>query len=233
MIKDLDKFILKGIVTDLFKAERALSVVRAIGKHSKSINEHETSIKATLSYFQNVSLNEFVLSLARIYDKPSRNKTRCLEVLIGELRVDPTSFPKIIETHKTIEHLQYFKMPPNLVTLLKNEENSKFTHSLGDVFYNDFLNLINQRKIIKDWRDKILAHNDQNNKVENIKLNNTETLLEFAWKVITIVGWAYLSTAYGIMGDNSLKRDAQIQAFHLNRTIEKLLNERTTTTHRQ
>lgn len=228
-MKDLKKFIQGGILTDLIKAERAFSVVQTIGKHSKSLNELETSIKASLSYFQNVSLNEFVLSVARVYDRPSnRNKTRCLEALIIDLKDNPSSFPKIVETHQTQEHLQHFRMPKNLIDLLKNREDTQFTKSLGLVLHSDLLNLTEQRSIIKDWRDKLLSHNDSNNKVENIKFKKTEELLNFAWNTVTIIGWAYLSTVYGVMGDNGLRRDAKMQGFHLNRAIEKILNERTT-----
>jgi len=57
-------------------------------------------------------------------------------------------------------------------------------------------------------RDKILVHNDKNNKVEDIKFEESDKLLDFGWKVSGIIGWAYLSKVYEYEGTSMLKDDA-------------------------
>jgi hypothetical protein len=221
----LSDFIEKGLATDLYKAERALSVVQTIGKHREKINRLNERLKSTFIYLQEVCLHEFVLATARVYDKPSsRNKTRCLQFLINDLIANPGTFPPIMENRIVADQIINYNFPNNLIENLQTGNDLKFTEELGLTLESDLINLDEQRTIIKSWRDKILSHNDTLDQVKKIEFRKTNLLLDFGWSVITIIGWGYLNTVYGIEGKNVLRDQAKIQGIKIIEIIDLLNN---------
>lgn len=215
----------RGIVTDLFKAEKALCVLRTIGKRSYEINKLHKSVISSFAYYQNVCVHEYISSIARVYDKPNRhNETRCLERLIELLKDQAYIIPEIVENYQSIIHLKYYDFPPILIERIKEGNKAQFTRTLRIVLLSDLSQLGNQRKVIKDWRDKILSHNDADSKIDQINFDETDQLLEFGWKVAVLIGWTYFTTVYGIKGNEILRRDARKIGYQLNHFIDECVN---------
>ena len=222
-MKNLDSFIKTGIVPDLLKAEDAYNVIKVIGENSAKINDSEFDIKYSMAYFQKISINEFVMSLSREFDnKSSKNKTRCLSLLIDELIRSPSSFPDVMEDYQTIKQLELFGYNDTIIASLTSKNYNQFTKRLGMSFLTKYANLKTEIETIKKWRDKTLAHNDESNSVTKIVFRDSERLIDFAWEIVTILGWAYLNTAYGFEGKNDLREDFQRKSNDLKTLINRL-----------
>ena len=89
-------------------------------------------------------------------------------------------------------------------------------------FLTKYANLKTEIETIKKWRDKTLAHNDESNSVTKIVFRDSERLIDFAWEIVTILGWAYLNTAYGFEGKNDLREDFQRKSNDLKTLINRL-----------
>jgi hypothetical protein len=220
----LKEFIEKGLLTDLFKADKSLASHNILGANSTAINKRNDETTHAFSYIQRLCLHEYVMSIARIYDSESRrNKTRCLIYLIHKLQNNPELFPKVIEKYQTENHVKFYGLNTSLTQALSQDDSIIFTKRLGFNLFARYQELDAERKIIKSWRDKILSHNDENDKVESIVFSDTNKLLDFGWLVITVLGWAYLNTVFGFEGSNDLREDARGQGNQLITIINKLI----------
>ena len=87
MKKALKDILDNGLVSDLYKAERAIHVNKRIRDNAKYINESKVSSRTLFVYIQTLSFNEAVLALSRIYDNPDkRYPTRCILRVIELLK---------------------------------------------------------------------------------------------------------------------------------------------------
>ncbi len=223
-LASLKENIESGILTDLIIAEESLSVFKAIAKHAYEINHSDTFITSTFAYLQKASFNDLVLAVNRIYDrKTNRNSTRCIESAIIFINENKTLLPPVIEVYQTIEQMTYFKMPGYLIVLVENPDASLFPSKLAMYFENRLINYRENLKAIKTKRDKNLAHNEHTS-VISIKLNDVDPLLEFGWKFVITIGWAFLSTIYGSKDDFGLKHDGQRLGRSVEKTIQKIIN---------
>ncbi|OPF17814.1 hypothetical protein B1L04_18180 [Microcystis aeruginosa KW] len=103
----------------------------------------------------------------------------------------------------------------------------RYKDFIADLFNYIRANHNNNQKIIcslKSWRDKKIAHNDKFivKEVSSLTLKDCHLLLEFPKKVITIIGWAYLNTGYGVKNDYFLSSDSKRSSIALKRLISKL-----------
>lgn len=71
---------------------------------------------------------------------------------------------------------------------------------------------------LKNIRDKKIAHNEQVDFVEQPTLIDLKELIELAKKVLGVIGWSYLDTAYVYEGRYFLSDDAR----RVSLDIEKL-----------
>jgi hypothetical protein len=223
-LEKLKQLIEEGILTDLIKAEEAISVFKTISINAAQINSSEDTIKFTFGYIQQLSFNEFILSISRMYDKKTpRNSNRCIEAVIKYLFDYKDVLPPVREKYQLALHMRHFHMPEYLVDLIDNGDPSQFPAKLSLYYENRLMNLREGIKTIKVKRDKNLAHNEPT-EVIRIKIDESEHFLNFGWKFVVIIGWAYLNSAYGFTDDFHLKRDSHSQGIYINRVIQKLLN---------
>jgi hypothetical protein len=230
MKDQISDIILYGLVTDLYRTERAIILHKEIGKNAAIINNSKSQIKQVLILLQQFSFHEAILSLSRIYDTPSKKyQNRCILRLIGLLKESGDNALPITETYQTLEQMRYFRIPEIVEKYLLLNDHIQFTKYLSwhfefEFIQHDFQNSINELKII---RDKILAHNEVGAEINEIKWTTFEDLINFVRMVIGIVGWAYLSTAYMHQGKHSLSEDAEREKYIIRNILKelKLLNE--------
>jgi hypothetical protein len=222
-MQELKEIIDKGILTDLMKAEQAISVFNTIAKNAKQINDSERFIMVTFGYYQQIAFNEFIMSVSRLYDKKhKRNSTRCIEAVIKYLRDNKAIFPTVVEKYQVKQHLKAFNVPDYFITFVDNEDSSIFPDKIGLYYENELLNFREDLKEIKKKRDKNLAHNEPTSIIK-IDIKETEPFLEFGWRFITVLGWAFFSTIYGSSQVMHLKRDAHRHGYSVQKAIDKLV----------
>ena len=226
-MEKLKQLIEKGVLSDLIKAEEAISVFKNIATNAAKINDCEDSIKFTFGYVQQLCFNEFILSISRMYDKKTpRNSPRCIETVIKFLQDNKDVFQPVREKYQLTLHMRLFQMPEYIISLLDSNDSSQFPATLALYFENRLKNLREDFKTIKNNRDKKLAHNEPT-EVIGIKVDETEPFLSFGWKLVVIIGWAFLNTAYGFEDDFHLKRDSHRQGIYIKKVIHRLINNGT------
>lgn len=224
MKEKIENIVDRGIFQDLNKAERARQVFETIGKRHEQVNKLPYHQQFTFAYLQSLSFREYILSLARVYDySKSNNETRCIRWIIDRLINHPEQFPKIAQPYQLGLHLQQYGYSDELANYAYSGNAKMFTELFGENADEEYESLEKERKLIKDWRDKIIAHNQYNPKVEKIVFDELIPLLNFGLKLLTIMGWAYLSTAYGIQNDFFPRKDAMSDGRKINKFLDELM----------
>lgn len=223
-MQQLKDIIEKGIITDLIKAEKASSVFRVIGKYSDPINNSSIEIKSTLAYLQELSFNEFILSVSRIYDrKTNRNSTRCIETAIKYLQDNKATLPYVQEKYQVRLNLEKHKAPKYFIESLNSSDSSVFPEKMALYYENELLNIRLTINDLKTSRDKKLAHNEPT-PIIRINITKTQNVLDFGWEFVSIIGWAYLKTIYGTYENMFLQRDSYNISHQVEKHILKLLS---------
>jgi len=225
MKEQISDIILHGLVTDLYRTERAIIIHQEIGKYSTIINESNSQIKKVFILLQELLFTEAILSLSRIYDTPNKKyPNRCILRLINMLKDSGNNALPIVESHQTLIQIKYFRIPEIVEKYLIVNDHVQFTKYLSWHFeflfiQTDFQNNI---KELKEIRDKILAHNEVGVNIKVIKWTTFDELIAFVKMVIGIIGWAFLSTAYMHNGKHSLSDDAEREKYIIKNMLIEL-----------
>ena len=222
-LNDIKDIIENGLVKDLFQAERANYLIQAINERVQDVNDTSRwNFGIFFGTIQSYTINELILSISRIYDQRKKSfETRCLDALLQKLDMIKENPPKIQQYNQLYEYLESNKIY-DLLMCIDNDKDF-----IADLFNYIRANHNNNQKIIcslKSWRDKKIAHNDKFivKEVSSLTLKDCHLLLEFPKKVITIIGWAYLNTGYGVKNDYFLSSDSKRSSIALKRLISKL-----------
>jgi len=139
------------------------------------------------------------------------------------LKDQPEIFPKVVQRFQTEKQIRYYGLNEAIIQSLNDGNEKLFTERLGLSFYCDLHNLDKEPKFVKSCRDKILAHNDEVNKVEKTVFKDINKLLDFGWNVVTIIRWVYISTLYGNEGRTDLRQDIRVKGTNIEKLINKLI----------
>jgi hypothetical protein len=226
----ISDIILQGLVTDLYRTERAIFIHKEIGQYSGLINNSKSNIKKIFILLQSFCFNEAILSLSRVYDYPSlKYQNRCVLRLIEILKESGENALPISETYQTLDQIRYFRIPEMVGEYLMQRDHVEFTKYLSLHFELVLIQTPFQDKIkeLKEIRDKILAHNEVVNDVKTITWTTFDELIDFVKMVVGIVGWAFLSTAYMQNGKHLLTEDAEREKYIIRNMLKELgiLNE--------
>jgi hypothetical protein len=219
---ELEKIILHGVVVDIFIAERAYSMLKIIDENIYTLNER----KDIVNFFhctQAAFKDQFLIAISRIFDKHTKNKTRCIFSLLAFIEKNISKLPPIEERENLIITMSHFNFPEKIIDLVQQNANESKINLQIIEYFNDQLThreprLLELRKI----RDKRLAHNDikeGNNelqeKLHTITFTDLYCLVELAKQMVSIIGWAYMNTVFFHDGKYILsdKATAPIEAF--------------------
>jgi hypothetical protein len=226
MNTDLSDIIEKGLVPDLFKAERAYYIYKEIGKYADTINTSQSSIKQILIVLQSMSFSEAILSLARIYDEPhNKYPTRCIKQLIKILyEPEKNGLTTIKEKFLALSEIQHYGIPKYIEEYLHNDEAILFAKNLAqhiesELIQPEFIEILNE---IKDIRDKYLAHNESIVNIKTVTWKNFDYLIEFVQMIIGIVGWAFFTNSYSMKGDYKLSKESKLVSYNIKNTLIEL-----------
>lgn len=215
-----------GILEDIFMAERSYHIGYQIGKHSEIINQNREH-RNLFGAIQGAVHRDCLMAVARIFDQPSKKyPTLCLISFLDYLEENLSSLPKISESTNLIQSLKYagFNEPP--LNLTKDNSDNE----LSQYLITSFRTQLNSPKVqasielLRNLRDKWLAHNEQVEKLEGPSWNAVLELLELPKHFVICLGWAYLSTVYGYEGEFTLTKDAKKASYYLINLFEQILN---------
>ena len=223
---DLEGMVKEGVVSDIFRAERAISLVKFSGLRAAQINNGSGGFGLLFGAIQ-ISLNtEALLALARIYDKPSHTyPTRCLRGVLSFLATRGSELPSIREPYQLEICLRAMYAPPELVLTVRQQPADfapKFAAFVEEILGRS--KMVEALQKLKTLRDKRLAHNDNEQvaAAEGPTWVALSELLELAKHAVGVLGWAYFSTAYTVNGEYILTEDALRPAIGLNRLLDQL-----------
>jgi len=225
----LENIVLHGLATDIFIAERAFSLFKAIGEHPELIKKKSgVFFKSAQEAFK----DQYLLALARLFDNASdKNPTRCMEGLLRFLSNNNTRLPKIIERPNLVEVLGLAGFQKETISLAQNENSdAELAIKIVRHFEEVISNQQNQKLLLtlKKIRDKRLAHNElraEKQLVETIDVitfKDLYALLAIAKNFLGIIGWAYMSTVFMHNGEYHLSNDAVRPVHSLKKLLESL-----------
>ncbi len=205
--KELKRLVQEGPVTQIIRAEQAISILNVTGAVADQINKKNYG--EVISTFQNLCIDQFVLSITKLYEIPreyalnsipsvldyfDNNKENLeitepysLEQQLMRLGLDLAGFEKLTNAEQN--------------TIIYNEL-SRRSPSLQD---NEAL------AALKTMRDKKIAHPEDINvqSLEKATWQAAEDLLQYPKDVVGVLGDGYLSTVYMLEdGEYLLTSDA-------------------------
>lgn len=216
----------KGLLTDLVRAEQALSVYNCIGEIANKFPEKkDDSQKIAAAYIQTVCLNEKVLALSRIFDKFTNEKvndTLCLQYVLNKLKNKSVELPAYSQEPSFINYCIENRFPAYWIELAEKGERKELLFQVALYFEHIFLNQ-DVRESIKIWRDNYLSHNDKKKVKATIKRHEQDELIHHLWHFITLIGLILFNTFYGHGGRFMLQEDAEKTGWSVQQTFLKAL----------
>ena len=221
---DLENMVKDGLVSDIFRAERAIELLKVSGSRAAQINGRREGFAPLFDAIQ-ASLNtEALLALSRIFDKPSKQyPTRCLCGVLAFLAKRSTELPSVREPHQLKISLRAMNASDQLISTV-NEQPANFA-TMFAAFVDEILRStsnIQTLEKLKILRDKRLAHNEQTSEFDGPLWSELILLLELAKQVVGVLGWAYFSVAYMPNGKYLLTDDALRPSRALTRLLDQV-----------
>lgn len=224
---ELAQLLQDGVVSDIAKAERAYALLAVVGQHAEAINASKRNYGELFGTVQHLAAAETLISVARLYDRPSRKyPTRCLRALLEQLENQADALPPIVDKFNLWRDLARQGMSRAAIDELKRSSDRDITRALVAFLRSRLDNPETAQAVdrIKLVRDKAIAHN------EDIKAYGASgptwtsvlALLSVAKDVVGVVGWAYLSIVYMHEGEYQLTSDAKRPSRAMQRLLEDL-----------
>jgi hypothetical protein len=230
MKKKIADIILQGLVKDLYKTERAIFINSEISKYAHLINKSKPDIRHLLIIMQNLTFNEAILSLSRIYDKPDKKYPNRCVLRIFEFLEDAIKDATFVNNKdKTLEQLKYLRFTPITQKYLLDDDHGQFAQCLYFDFETEYIQKEFQDKLekLRIIRDKMLAHNEDEKAIQKFQWEEFDELKSFIKKIIGVIGWAYLDTDYMFQGIYRLSDTAEREKHIISSILKelKILNE--------
>ncbi len=226
--QDIQDMVENGLVSDIFRMERAFELLKASGERANELNDYERGNFGELfGAFQTALSTESILAVARIYDEPNKKyPTRCIKGVLNFLVENSNELPTIREPYQLRLLLEYMNSPKALIETVASEPQqfaSRFAAFIASLLGSP-VRMVALEKL-KTVRDKTLAHNEQTSRISGPTWESLQDLLEIVKNVVGALGWAYFSTAYVNNGEYILTEDAHRPANALNRLLGTLISQ--------
>ena len=211
---NFSEILAKGIATDTFLADLNYHVYRKIFDKVNP-SELDRTERTLFNYIKNNAKENSILAIARVYDSESkRYKTRCIDELLKNsvgitISYPFDFFPENWTEFKLKYRLIFDKMGVDII-----EPKRYLEHFV--TFYKDFKISDSSFQHLKNWRDKILAHNEPYDSSElNIDFEEFEFLIMIPKSLIEYAS-IFMDT-----GDSVFMFDGQTDSYFIDNLIDK------------
>lgn len=224
----LSRIIHNGLDVDIFLAERSYAMFKEIGLYADRIKEQAMIYGKFFYVTQESFRNQYVLAVARLYDKPNdKFETRCVHGLLNFMQDNASQFPEILEKRNTQIAMQSSGFSQLEISLVSNGTAEQVALMLVE-HYRAILgapgNLVILEKL-KAFRDKILAHNEYiPEQISTPTYAEINELIRNAKGLVGIVGWASLSMIYVLDGKYHLTDEAVSPIYSFRLLMKEALN---------
>lgn len=216
-----------GLGPDIYLAERARELHRAIGSRADAINE--AGYGEFLGAVQNAAVAELTLTIAKLFE---RSSTRY------KIRSIPQGIALLLEQSDQLKPLQAkasladFSRAGIDVSAIESASDSSFTRRLGellriscpDTSKADACTLSRSLGFLRGTRDKAIAHNEvvDTDELPRAKWAEAESLLSYAKSVSAGLAMAFFESAWTTdSGKFSRDDDAGVAAGQLTRLLKQ------------
>jgi|GEM_PF-1834805 hypothetical protein len=212
IIEDLLK---NGLIIDVFNAERYYTMYKILGDNTTAIRKSDEAIQSFFSTVWHISQDAGILALARVYDKPSsRYETRSIPYLLKKLKELAPSLPCLEEDKQTLKLLKLYKLKQSCCDAVSDKDGSKFPIEIA----NHYEPLCKESESLKEYRDKIIAHNEIFDGKPALTWDKFHELMRQTKELIEIIGMAYFSSMY----QGIITRDAERHSISTEVILRKL-----------
>lgn len=227
LITELDALVGKGLVADIFRADRAYALLQSIGINSAKLNDKKKGNYGELfGTFQNALTSECVLSTARLFDRPNpRYPMRCIKYVLNFLREHASDMPAIEEPYQLEKTLRAAGLDELVGAIAKGPK--VFTPAVVDHFEAILSSqaTVEALDALKKLRDKVIAHNEHVEGIQGPTWAALSKLLTNAKVLVGILGWAWLKTAYDVDGEFLTTSDSRRPSVALERLLGDMYPE--------
>lgn len=223
-LEELEDIVVKSIVCDIYRMERAYHLIFTIGENSNQLNDKRFGNYGELfGTFQSALEVDAALAVSRIFDRPYyQYEVRCLRQALDIITENPNDFSLLKEP---------LILKQNLVTMPETEKMILLIKEQPEAFAAEFVRYFNQRinspenkekiRALKDLRYKRLAHNE-NASIVGPSWEGLSDLITLAQQFVGIIGWAYFSNDFMYKGQYTLSDDAKRPMIALQRLAKKI-----------
>src|SRR6266480_4671525 len=217
----------EGIVADLFAAEQTYALLNQIGQNANAINQ--ANFGALFGPLQSVLSNAFFLSVAKLFEKPSKkyptrsipSVLQLLERLSHKLLIEQriAVMRRLAAAGMDVESLA--EMPDSGITSTIVQF---YTASLPSTELATWCEMSRSLHAVVTRRDKVVAHNEMIDRsaLPHTSWSDIEQLMSYAKGFIDVVGIGYISTGFASDdGHYFLTSDAPVASNVLSRLLIK------------
>jgi hypothetical protein len=222
--EDLQRIVKEGVVTDILRADRSYDLLKTIGTHAERINASPKNFGELFGTIQGLAMSEALLSVARLYDAPSRRyPTLCLRALLDLLDERAHGLPSIVDRSNLCGDLVRAGMPQATADRAATATDVDVTRMVISYFRDQIAATPTVRSIelLRNVRDKRIAHNESVQVLDSPTWTAVLELLTIAKQIVGVVGWAYLGTVYMHEGRYTLSSDSERSGLALVRLLEE------------
>lgn len=224
-LEELKDVVLEGLVSDIFKMERAYHILSEIGRNASQLNNSSLGFGELFGAFQDSLEVDAVLAVARVYDLPKKQyPTRCLRRALTLMENRVAELPEISQPYNTKSSLAFLgkdSIVISSVDLGRDVFVAQFVPAFREIL--DSEDIIKAAGSLKYVRDKRIAHNEAAGS-DGPSWEALSLLIRHAQNFVGVIGWAFFDTAYVDQGKYYLSSDAQRPSRSLLRLVKLLSN---------
>jgi hypothetical protein len=215
-----------GLGPDIYLAERARQLHRAVGLLADEINA--AGFGELFGTVQNAAVGELTLNVAKLFERASnRHPVRSIPAVIGILQ----EYAAELDPMEPTPALADLSRAGIDVSSLKSLSGPVFTRQLGSLLHAscpdpkkaDACDLSRSLNAMRASRDKAIAHNEavDRDSLPRAKWSEAEKLLDYAKNVSAGLAMAYFTSAWtDDSGRFSTSHDAGVAASQLRRLLK-------------
>jgi len=196
-MEKIRKFFNDGLLSQYYIAKYNVEIWTKIANEYDFLSMQSESVQSLYAFIQISAVNNYLMALARLFDKGEDKKTMCIE-----------SFLVLAKKHKgeafnindIRELLNAYSIDEKALNQIKREEPISILDNLCDIYRTKYQSDNIKLKIedLRKIRNKRMAHNDSKINSSDLELSKVESLLDLAGQIISIFGVALFSTSFRI-----------------------------------